>query len=215
MTIKGPRILDKFLDHLDVTQGTSPDLFPATITGDGWATLDNLLTPTFVNRTYYDLSGYSQDFLTSFFQGVDIQESYPPFGSAACTIVDMVTTEFVDDATLLAAYKYTTGDGDLPGFPRSTFNMEQVIFGRTRTYTSNTTWGDIAIQGESNWGTCAAATADKIHITRVVFSSTTGGSGFSSHIPPCAYVMAIIVAEEDELPFLMRQKRSYELAPVR
>jgi len=32
------------------------------------------------------------------------------------------------------------------------------------------------------------------------------------HIPPCDYVSAIIVAEEKELPYLMRQKRSYEIA---
>ena len=152
------------------------------------------------------------DFLSVFLQGVDIQEGYPPFGSAACTIVDMITTEYLDDQTLIDAYKYTTGDGDLPGFPRSSYDMQQVVYGRVRTYTTDTAWGDLALQGVSTFGTCAATTADKLHITRVVYSAVTGGAGFTSHIPPCNYVTAIMVAKEDELPFLMRQKRSYELA---
>jgi len=211
MTLEGPRVMDKTLSYVDITQGPSPDNFPATVTGgEGWVTLENLVTPTFVNRTYYDLSGYGLKDLTAFIQGVDIQEAFPPFGAAACTIVDMITTEFVNDATIIAAYKYTTGDGDLPGFPQSTYDMSQVVFGRTRTYTSNTTWGDIALQGQSTFGIGTATNAEKLYITRIIYSSTTGGTAFSSHIPPCDYVTAIIVAKEKDIPYLMRLKRTHE-----
>jgi hypothetical protein len=214
MTLEGPRVLDVTIGHLDITQGTSPDEFPATISGNGWETLENLLTPTFASRNYYDLSGYNRDSLTTFIQGVDIQEGYPPFGNSAYVIVDMITTEYVDDQTILDAYKYTTGDGDLPGFPRSPYDMQQVIYGRVRTFTTNSAWGDSELQGVSMFGTCAATTADKVHLTRVVYVApgTPATEGQSSHIPPCNYVTAIIVGGEGELPFLMRQKRSYELA---
>jgi len=215
MTLEGPRVIDKPIPYIDITLGdpgaTPPEpLFPATVTGDGWEILDNGPTPTFVYRTYYDLSGYAIKDLTSFVQGAEIQEAYPPFGAAACTIVDLITTEYIDDATLLAAYKYTTGDGDLPGFPQSTYDMNQVVYGRTRTFTTSTTWGDIAIQGTSSFGTGAATNAEKLYITRIVYSLTTGPSTGSSHIPPCDYVTAIIVGKEDMIPYLMRQKRSYE-----
>jgi len=210
MTLEGPRVLDKTLNYVDITQGISPDLFPATVTGSGWEILENLGTPTFVRRSYYDLSGYALKDLTCFIQGVDIQEAYPPFGSAACTIVDLITTEHVDNGTILAAYKYTTGDGDLPGFPQSTYDMSQVVYGRTRTYTSNTQWGDIALQGQSMFGIGTATNAEKLYLTRIVYSSTSGGTNFSSHIPPCDYVTAVIVAKEKDIPYLMRQKRSYE-----
>ena len=72
------------------------------------------------------------------------------------------------------------------------------------------------MQGQTTFGTCAATTADKVHLTRVVYV-VTGAAGVIEpgkkiHIPPSNYVSAIIVAKEKELPFLMRQKRSYELA---
>jgi len=212
--IEGPRVLDRTIGYLDITQGVYPDNFPATVTGDGWEILENLVTPTYVSRGYYDLSGYNRDSLTSFIQGVDIQEGYPPFGNSGYVIVDMITTEYVDDATLLAAYKYTTGDGDLPGFPRSPYDMQQVIYGRVRTFTTNSAWGDSEVQGISRFGTCAATTADKVHLTRVVWVApgTLETNNQSSHIPPCNYVTAIIVAKEKELAFLMRQSRSYELS---
>jgi len=212
--IEGPRVLDRTIGYLDITQGEYPLNFPATVTGGGWEILDNVATPTYVSRSYYDLSGYSKEFLTAFIQGIGIQEGYPPFGDSAFVIVDMVTTEYVDDETLLAAYKYTTGDGDLPGFPQSKYDMSQVIFGRVRTMTTNSAWGDSEMQGVSNFGTCTASTADKIHITRVVYVApgTSATSSQSSHIPPCNYVMGITIVKEKELPFLMRQKRSYELS---
>jgi len=214
MTIEGPRVLDRTMGYLDITQAAYPDNFPATVTGTGWDILENLATPTFVSRSYYDLSGYNRDSLTTFIQGVNIQEGYPPFGDSAYVIVDMITTEYINDETLLAAYKYTTGDGDLPGFPQSKYDMSQVIYGRVRTFTTNSAWGDSEMQGVSSFGTCSAATADKIHVTRVVYIApgTIETNDKKSHIPPCNYVMAIILTKEKELPFLMRQKRSYELS---
>jgi len=219
MTIEGPRVLDQLFPWCDIDTAAVVPGYPITITaGQGWEVLDDgaLGTPTVVNRAYYDLSGYNLEFLTAFFQGVDIQESFSPFGTISMTVVDMITTEFVDDATLLAAHIYTTGDGDLPGFPNSKYDMSQVIYGRTRTFVDNSSWGDITLQSQTSFGTCAATTADKVHLTRVVYVQT-GLAGIITtnqniHIPPSNYVSAIIVAKEDELPFLMRQKRSYEIA---
>jgi hypothetical protein len=60
------------------------------------------------------------------------------------------------------------------------------------------------------WGTCSAVTSDKLHITRIVLTSTTPDS--TTYVSDTNVVVTIIVAQEKELPFLMRQKRSYELA---
>jgi len=219
MTIEGPRILDQLFPWCDIDTGVAPPGYPITITaGEGWEVADDGAagTPTVVNRKYYDLSGYNLKSLTSFFQGIDIQESFSPFGTISMTVVDLITTEYVDDDTLLAAHIYTTGNGDLPGFPNSTFDMSQVIYGRTRTFVDNSSWGDISLQGQTSFGTCSATTADKVHLTRVVYV-VTGDAGVIAagkkiHIPPCDYVSAIIVGKEKELPYLMRQKRSYEMA---
>ena len=211
MTLEGARLLDKTLSFADIQLG-SVEPFPATVTGDGWNILENVATPTYALRSYYDLSGYNMNELTSFFQAVDVQEVFTPFGSAACRVIDLVTTEYVTDTEIVAAYQYTTGDGDLPGFPKSSYDMQQVVYGRTRTYTSNSSFGDITLQGSTMWGTCAAATSDKLHITRIVMVLNTAAIDQVVHVPACNYVTAIIVAKEADLPFLMRQKRSYELA---
>jgi hypothetical protein len=211
MSLEGARLLSKTLGFADIQLG-SVEPFPATLTGTNWKVLENLATPTYAIRSYYDLSGFNMNELTSFFQAVDVQEGFTPFGSAACRVIDLVTTEYVSDTEIVAAYQYTTGDGDLPGFPLSKFNMEQVVYGRTRTFTSNSAFGDITQQGSTMWGTCAAATADKLHITRIVMVLNTAAIDQAVHIPACNYVTAIIVAKEKDLSFIMRQKRSYELS---
>jgi len=214
MTLEGPRLLDRTLDHLDVALGTSPaPTFPAAFTGSNWEVLDAVATPTFANRSYFDLSGYNIDMLTTFIQQVTIQEAHSVFGTAPCFVMDMVSTEFIDDTTLLNAFTYTTGDGDPPGFPRSVFNMEQIIYGRMRMYQTSTQWSDLGLQGVTTWGTGAATSAQKLYCTRVVYVLAPGSSGQTVHLPACNYVVAAIIAKEKELTYLMRQFRSYELAP--
>lgn len=215
MTIEGPRVLDKLFGKAVITTDAEPHPSTGvTIAGDGWKELSNIV---FVTRSYYDLSGYNRKELTSFIQGVDIQEEVGPTGNMHAYIVDLVTTEYVDDTTIIDGHFENVQPDDLPGFPVSTYDMQQVIYGRTRAYNPSTTWtGATSTIGEysrSNWGTCAATTADKVHLTRIVyigFDPIAVDSSFAP--PPCNYVMAIIVGKEKELPFLMRQKRSYELA---
>jgi len=217
MTIEGPRVMDKLLPWCDIDTATLAPGYPITITaGQNWEILDDGAGgyPTVVNRTYYDLSGYTLKELTAFIQGVDIQEAFQPFGTISCTVVDLITTEFVNDATLLAAHVYSTGNGDLPGFPNSTYDMSQVIYGRTRTFVDNSSWQDIALQGVTSFGTGAATSGAKLYITRVVYI-VTGVDGVithdkKAHIPPCDYVTAVIVAKEKDIPYLMRMKRGYE-----
>jgi len=210
MTIEGPRVLEKVFDSTDILCGPSQP-FPATIDGGDWEILENLVAPTYAVRGYYDLSGYNRKHLTSFFQGIDIQEGFGPQGTANFWITEMITTEHVDDATLIEA-RPTDRTGDFPGFPRSTFDMSQVIYGRTRLFVA-ATGSTIANQySVATWGTCSATTADKVHLTRVVYVDYQAAVDSRIRIPAADYVSAIIVAEEKELAFLMRQKRSYELA---
>lgn len=210
MTIEGPRLLAKMLANAEINaEGEEPSV-SNEVTGNNWKKLNNR---SFVNRSYYDLGGYTREDLTSFFQGVDIQEEFAPTGTMQCWVIDLITTEFIDNDTITNALLGNPAlTGDLPGFPESTFNQEQVIYGRTRTFFTSTTWGLIGEFGRTRWGTCAAATADKIHITRIVYTDPLVPPAVTLSIPPVNYVTSIMVAEEKELAFLMRQKRSYELA---
>jgi len=214
MSIEGPRLMTMGLDHLDIQYGASPaPPVPPTSNGDGWQALSH---GTFANRTYYDMSGLASKKLTSFFQGIDIQEAFGPRGNVSFSVMDMLTTEYVTDETILAAYLYTTGDGDPPGFPRSHYNMSQVIYGRCRTFGVNTTSIETQVFQSTTWGACSATAGEKVYLTRVVFAYPTALEpsevGYAIHLPSCDYVSSLIVGKEEDLPYLMRQKRSYEQA---
>lgn len=216
MSIEGPRVLDIPLGGCDITMGAGG--LPATINGDQWEILDNVGSPTYAIRSDYDLSGFNLTDMTVFVQGVDVQEAHPPWGDASCTIIDMVTTEFIDDTTCVESFKYASAalTGRLPGFPESTFDMRQVIFGQTRTFKFNQSWADIALQGRSTFGTGTATSAKRLYITRVVFIENIAplpNPNAVARIPACDFVSAVIVAKEADLPYIMRQKRSHEQAP--
>lgn len=212
MTLEGPRLLSKLMGKGIITTTDDP-ITTSNIIGEGWERLSNIV---YVNRTYFDLSGYNRKSLTSFFQGTDIQEEVGPTGNMHAFIVDLITTEYIDDASIIAAHFENVQPDDLPGFPQSTFDMQQVVFGRTRSYNPSTTWsvtGTVSEYSRTSWGTCSATTADKVHLTRICYIDYTLPVPGTFSPPPCNYVSTIIVAKEKELPFLMRQKRSYELAP--
>jgi len=210
MTLEGPRVLAKQLGGAVIETNDSGPPAVSSVEGNNWNQLNNR---AFVNRSYYDLSGFNRYDLTSFFQGVDIQEEFGPNGDLPVWIIDMITTEFVDDDTITdALFDNAALLGDLPGFPGSTMNQEQVIYGRTRTYYTSTTWSKVGEFARTQWGTCSAATSDKVHLTRIVMLDVAVPKQASISIPPCNYVTTTIVGKEKELAFMMRQKRSYELA---
>ena len=218
MSITGPGILDKPIDGLDITMGESPPAFPATIAGNDWEILDNGPTPTFATRAYYDTSGFNMKQLTCFFQGIDVQEGWGPRGTCEFFLVDLITTHKMTSQQIIDAHIFFgSPEGDLPGFPDSPFDMSQVVYGRTRQYLPPAPGVQGTQYSTASWGTCAATSGDKIYLTRIVYldgDPITGAPAASVvNIPPCDYVTAIIVAEEKDLQYIMRQKRSFETAP--
>jgi len=206
MTLEGPRLLEKMFNTFRAT--TNPVAPFTTITNGGnWDIIsEDGTTAVFASSSYYDLSGYNKDSLTTFFQGTDIQEAYSIGGTVdAAIIIDLITSEKPTNAELL------TVANSPPGFPESTTAMQQVIYGRQRQYVQNSTvTGYMTMTGMGMWGTMAAGTMDKVHLTRILITSTTAPQ--EVNCPPANYVSMVIVSKEDEVPFLMRQKRSYELA---
>lgn len=211
MTIEGPRVLDKSLaGALCSNDSEDPPSTTSSISGTNWERLNNI---TFANRTYFDLSGYTMDDLSVFFQRIEVQEEFGIYGLLQGWVIDIVSTEYISDLDIINAHiSSATSLNDLPGFPRSTFNQEQIIYARNRTYVTSTTWGGIGEFSQTMWGTGAASTVDKLHVTRIIYTDVNTPPNTSIILPPCTYVVGIIVAKEKELTYLMRQKRSYELA---
>jgi len=207
MTLEGPRVMAKTLTGTAVTNDGSALITSVTGQWNQVAGSNNAA----VQRTYFDLSGYNMDFLTTFVQGVEIQDPGPLAGNdAANELIEILSTEFISDAEIVA---FLTGAGfSGPGYSLSTNNMDQVIYGRRRTYYLHVppTTPVIPFSHSTNlWGTASAITSDKVHITRIV---TTTSIGSVTYVSDTNVVMVAVISKEKELPFLMRQKRSYELA---
>jgi len=207
MTLEGPRILDKGFSGGVITN-TEP---PATPGADSTGGIDKLSDTVYAMRSYYDLSGYTLDDLTAFFAGVTIQEQFTPHGTMTGFIVDMITTHQLSSADIINAH-FAAATLDLPGFNLSTFDMNQVIYARTRTFNTSAEWSQISEYGRTQWGTCSASTSEKVYLTRIIYTGGILPPGATLTVPPCNYVTSIIVGREPDLTFMMRQRRSYELA---
>jgi hypothetical protein len=206
MTLEGPRVLSKVLTGSTVTNDGSALIASVTGQWDQVVGSDNAA----VQRTYFDLSGYNMDFLTTFVQGVEIQDPGPLAGTDnANELLEILSTEFISDAEIVAFIAGVGFNG--PGYSQSTMNMDQVVYGRRRSYTQDGAITPIIpnLHHTAMWGTANALTSDKLHITRILLTTTIDSVTFVSDTN---VVMGAIISKEKELPFLMRQKRSYELA---
>lgn len=206
MTIEGPRLMDKTLTGAQISTNESGII---SIDEGTWQVLDVKMA---VQRSYFDLSGYNKPSLTTFFQGIDFQYAAPPTSDdGRIQIHDFITTEYLTGSELSTVFNADIKSG--PGYSASTLNMEQVIYARNRTYS----WPgipdpgslSIPIHGIDLWGTCNATTADKLHITRVL---VFGSFSKSAMVPDVNVVVTAIIGKEKTLPYLMRQKRSFELS---
>jgi len=211
MSIEGPRVLAKILSG--VSCSTDGDTgFMENFTGEGWGPVASFMA---VQRSYFDLSGYNREKLTTFIQATEFQDAGPPTSTDShMFVVNLITTEYLEDAEIISTYG-TVAPGILSstGFPESTLNMEQVIYGSRKTYKTNLAAGAaldfLPLFNIDMWGTGSAVTVDKLHITRLLIGATLNKL---FHVPPVNVVVPVIVGKESTVPFLMRQKRSYELA---
>jgi len=208
MGLEGPRLLTKYHNNQTITVTPGEPYFEES--GQGWESID---ATTFVSRNYYDLSGYTVEELTLLVQNVAIQEGFSAHGSMSVAwIIDLITSEFVRDADISTAVLNFTGS--MPGFLGSRFDMNQVIYGRVRTYASQTISSVpiTALQhtGTTNFGTGAAFAGSKLYNTRVLFFSGLALEFIS--VPPAAYVIGGIVVKEKDLSYQQRLSQSFEHA---
>lgn len=163
-----------------------------------------------VQRSYFDLSGYNMKSLTTFIQGVEFQYPGPLAGNDNYNeLLEILSTEYLNDAEIVAFLGGTGFSG--PGYSLSTNNMDQIIYARRRTYVLNSTITPIipTLHHTGLWGTANAVTSDKVHITRII---TTSSLDSITYVSDTNVVMVAIISKEKDLPYLMRQKRSYELS---
>lgn len=212
MTLEGSRMLNKNIPYSFITTDND-NIVRANSIFNGWEIVSAgaFHDDTWVYRTYFDMSGYNRKDLTQFYAGVEIQEEMNIYGTLQGHLVTILSTEYITDEAILDGHTHlATAFGDLPGFPASIYNQEQIVMGTCETFFTSTVWNLVASQGMKAWGTCSASTADKLHITRIYYPML--GLPQTMKLPPCNIVLGANMVEEKELAYLMRQKRSYELA---
>lgn len=206
--LMGQRVLTKDIPSLttDYTPGVGWTL------DNGWQSEGNLL----FFETYYDLSGYSMDDLTTVIDLIVLQDSnryFLTYAGADQPLTDVL--DIVSDVRLdMSDMDTLIGAGELPGTSQSTDNYEQIKYCNLRGMMAQVDFSNLTLLRTAyggSYGSAQPTTAEKLYIYRIV---RVAGQDLDNAIfttPATRFVTGITVIKEEERPFLMRQKRSYEL----
>ena len=171
-------------------------------------------TSILYTEAYFDCSAYMRDGLTLFPIGVTIQDPGRYLSSNAnvpMQVLDIVSQVRLDPTEVFN----NLGNGSVPGMSGTTDDWTQIIWGQYRTLLGQASFQSAGTEfltaSAGLFGSGAPTTAEKLWVYRFV---VLPGAVESDHLtlPASRIIMSAVVAEEKELAFLMRQKRSYELA---
>ena len=204
--LEGPRRLTK---EIPAYQGTYTTVFPD---GSGW--INEGLTNMIAYETYFDLSGYELDDITFVPTGVLLQDPGRYTGNNPALdieLLDIVSQERLSLTDLNAQLTL----GSVPGMTGTTEDFTQIIAGNYRLMIQQTTSAAIdlllPVDGGS-FGSGEPTAAAKLWVYRIARVNGSKGAGNTLTIPASRFVMSGTAIKEDDLPYMMRLKRSYELA---
>lgn len=199
-------------------------------------------TTGWVHESIINLSGYNMQDLTTYFRQSFEQQGSPrtitwsassskPLTSANSGYFETVivsTVPFTDD-NLVATITMMPGfnGAGFASLDYGNFNRDQVIHGRLCIYGPDTVLGSDPLTAdgfaytrviqEYDFSSLEPIATDKLYCYRILSfaaSFTLGGNGAlaSVTIPPKRVLLDATMAKEEEIPYLMRLKRGYELA---
>jgi len=182
----------------------------STTTG-GWENIAvdfaGVSIPGIINRTYIDLEGWSRQELTAFFNGFDIQRSFPPLGVSGVPLI--FEYDFITSRKLTVAELSTFTEE--PGFLPSTLDLMQLIYGEKRVWGQNQNIpGTFIIVDAETSGTGDAMAMDKLHWTRLIVY-LAGATTANVLASPTNLVVSAVTAKEKDLVWMERLRRSYVL----
>jgi len=210
--LEGERTLSLMIPRLNAIRGASGWDSAGDWTGSG---TDQIM----MFHGYIDTSGYTADDLTLFPLGVTLQDPGRYISSNAAVplqVIDIITTETL---SLTDVYEWVaatpTGGNTLPGMLGTTHDWSQIIWGQYRTFLPQSTFAGFATEflaaNGALFGSGQPTTADKLHVYRFVLMPGSAQNDTLA-VPASRFIMSSVIVPEDEKAFLMRQKRSYELA---
>jgi|TARA_R110000823_G_scaffold190477_1_gene322115 hypothetical protein len=183
---------------------------------DGWQSLDS-------NGVYFesviDLAGYSMERLTfAPFEttmqdpGLYLSQAGPGPGTA----VRMMVMDLISDVPFSLAdlsQVMTDFPARAPGMLGTNQDFTQIIYGNLRTYVSNNTLGlpgYYQLIDSSGFGSKSPTAASKLFCYKII-NLSDGSAGDTLQVPASRIGLSGRMFAEDELPYMMRLKRSYEL----
>jgi len=181
----------------------------------GWTILEE--TPAhviIVARKYIDLSAWSNQELTTFTQGVDIQKQMIPrkvpgtTGFDTLTEFDFITTRRLKDSELDGAAIFNNG---APGFGGNTTDLMEVIYGERMEYAENNAIDGTYVQiSAETFGSGNPTAMNKLHWTRLIIAYTGSFDG-GIIVWPTNLIIQAMTVEEKDLVWMERLRRSYVL----
>lgn len=183
----------------------------ASTTTNGWENIavqfGTGIVPGIINRSYIDLAGWSRQELTSFFNGFDIQRSFPPLSITGVPLVfefDFITSRKLTIAELSNLFEE-------PGYLPSTLDLMQLIYGERRVWGQNLNIPGtfISVDAETS-GTGDATAMDKLHWTRLIIY-LAGATAADIEASATNLVVSAVTAKEKDLVWMERLRRSYVL----
>jgi len=233
MPLEGAHILRKSLGNLQLTETGTNEYEIASQSGGGWESYTNTSAATFfVNRdSYFDLSGYTREELTTFPMNWDIAEdarvyadtSFDPAVGyiSSLKIWNIISEKPITDEDLDAFGPATFATGPAPGFLGSHHELRGIVGGRWREYSWDQGAGigfvppniqalgaSVAAQGE--WGLCQATTVQHLYITIIIQITDLASAMPTLKYPNTAWSIGVVTAEEKDLVYVERLRRSWE-----
>jgi len=212
MTLTGRRTLTSLIPSLEINATET-----AWVGASGWDIITNGLAVFY--ETYFDCSGYELSDLTLVPTNINLQDagrysysSIAPDPANGMMTLDIVSQERLDPNLVVAEIHANA----VPGMSDSSYDQTSILFGQYRFWALDNSYANIgnvnSVVNQASFGTGEASAASKLWIYRIViplFSNMTPAMALA--IPASRFNLFATIIDEDELPYLMRLKRSYEL----
>jgi len=218
--LTGSRRLNKSIPRLSVDYDAGTGMWDAPQPGaKAWLPAPGLFSSWYV-EDYLDTSGYTRDELTTVPRAIYTQQAgrvnFQDPGNTRLIVFDMVLTERLTDITGFCN-EFIATNASIPGFPTSSYDWSQVMYGRYRQYIgvnqAATVQDVLGLVQDDAFGSLEATTADKLWTYKIVMllglPATLGVAALN--VPPSRIILDVDIVKEADLEFMMRQKRSYEL----
>jgi len=191
---------------------------PITPSPTNWQSIVNL--PVVWSEQYLDLSGYELDDLTLIPRDVKVQDPgvylYSGSGHVFC-VYDILSQERLSEAEIdFIGENNRTNRQSAPGMPRGPLDREQIIFGLYRFFSNNTSqtgMPQLMLNARTvRFGSGQPTAVQKLWAYRIVIFADSPAADDTIVIPAATFVLNAQIVKEEDLPYLMRLKRSYELS---